>query len=79
MVFHLRLDRIVKNNPGYIKAVIPSSAYKTNPFDIPTLGIVTSAIVHKDLPDDLVYKMAKVFWKIMQSLQKLKVFGIKLF
>ncbi|MAQ07529.1 MAG: hypothetical protein CMN50_07520 [SAR116 cluster bacterium] len=67
-----RLDRIVKNNPGYIKAVIPSSAYKTNPFDIPTLGIVTSAIVHKDLPDDLVYKMAKVFWENHAEFAKVK-------
>ena len=67
-----RLDRIVKNNPGYIKAVIPSSAYKTNAFDIPTLGIVTSAIVHKDLSDDLVYKMSKVFWENHAEFVKVK-------
>ena len=67
-----RLDRIVKNNPGYIKAVIPSSAYKSNPFNIPTLGIVTSAIVNKDLPDDLVYNMTKVFWDNHAEFVKVK-------
>ena len=51
-----RIDRIVKNNPGYIYGKIPASAYKSLDKDIPTLGIVTSMIVHKDLSDDLVYK-----------------------
>ena len=57
-----RIDRIVKNNPGYIYGKIPAGAYKSVTKDIPTLGIVTSAIVHKDLSNDLVYKMTKVFW-----------------
>jgi len=57
-----RMDRIVKNNPGYIYGNIPASAYKSLDKDVPTLGIVTSMIVHKDLSDDLVYKMTKTFW-----------------
>ena len=40
--------------------------------DIPTLGIVTSAIVNKDLSDDLVYKMTKVFWENHAEFVKVK-------
>jgi TRAP transporter TAXI family solute receptor len=58
-----RIDRIVKNNPGYIHGVIPSGSYKSAPVNIPSLGIVTSMIVNKDLSDDMVYKMTKVFWE----------------
>ena len=67
-----RIDRIVKNNPGYIYGKIPASAYKSLNKDIPTLGIVTSMIVHKDLPTDLVYKMAKVFWDNHSEFVKVK-------
>ena len=57
-----RIDNIVKNNPGYIYGNIPASAYKSLDKDVPSLGIVTSMIVHKDLSDEMVYKMTKVFW-----------------
>ena len=67
-----RIDRIVKNNPGYIYGKIPASAYKSLDKDIPTLGIVTSAIVNKDLSDDLVYKMTKVFWDNHAEFVKVK-------
>ena len=53
---------MVKNNPGYIYGNIPASAYKSLDKDVPSLGIVTSMIVHKDLSDEMVYKMTKVFW-----------------
>ena len=67
-----RIDRIVKNNPGYIYGKIPASAYKSLNKDIPTLGIVTSAIVNKDLSDDLVYNMTKVFWENHAEFVKVK-------
>ncbi len=49
-----------------------ASAYKSLDKDIPTLGIVTSAIVNKDLSDDLVYKMTKVFWDNHAEFVKVK-------
>ena len=57
-----KLSEIIKANPGYIHGNIPASAYASLSKDVPSLGIVTSMIVHKDLPDDLVYNMAKSFW-----------------
>ena len=57
-----KLKQILKENPGYFPGVIPKGVYKSVTKDLNSLGIVVNAIVHKDLPDDLVYKMCKVFW-----------------
>ena len=58
-----KLGQIIKANPGYIRGAITAGAYEGVDKDIPTLGIVTNMIVNKDLPDDLVYNMTKVFWE----------------
>jgi TRAP transporter TAXI family solute receptor len=57
-----KLQQILKDNPGYIPGVMPKGVYESVNHDIKTLGIVTNMVVSKDLPDDLVYKMCKVFW-----------------
>jgi len=58
-----KLDEILKANPGYIPGKMPKGVYKSIESDLHTLGIVTNMVVSKDLPDDLVYKMCKVFWE----------------
>ena len=58
-----KLDAIIKANPGYIPGVMPKGVYKSIDQDTLTLGIVTNMVVSKDLPDDLVYNMCKVFWE----------------
>ncbi len=58
-----KLESILKANPGYITGHMPKGVYKSLDQDLNTLGIVTNMVVHKDLPDDLVYKMCKVFWE----------------
>ncbi|NQW09255.1 MAG: TAXI family TRAP transporter solute-binding subunit [Alphaproteobacteria bacterium] len=57
-----KLEAIIEANPGYIRGAITAGAYEGVDKDIPSLGIVTNMIVNKDLPDDLVYNMTKVFW-----------------
>ena len=57
-----KLQQILKDNPGYIPGMMPKGVYESVDKDIKTLGIVTNMVVSKDLPDDLVYKMCKVFW-----------------
>jgi hypothetical protein len=42
--------------------MMPKGVYESLGADLHTLGIVTNMVVHKDLPDDLVYNMCKVFW-----------------
>jgi len=58
-----KLDEIIKANPGYIPGMMPKGVYESIGEDLNTLGIVTNMVVHKDLPDDLVYNMCKVFWE----------------
>lgn len=58
-----KLEQILKANPGYIRGAMPKGVYKSVDKELLTLGIVTNMVVHKDLPDDLVYKMCKVFWE----------------
>jgi TRAP transporter TAXI family solute receptor len=57
-----KLDEIIKANPGYIPGMMPKGVYESLGENLHTLGIVTNMVVHKDLPDDLVYNMCKVFW-----------------
>lgn len=58
-----KMEEIIAANPGYITGRIPAGAYEGVTEDIPSLGIVTNMVVHKDLSDDLVYEMSKVFWE----------------
>jgi TRAP transporter TAXI family solute receptor len=57
-----KLNEIIAANPGYIPGLMPAGVYDSVKDDTFTLGIVTNMVVHKDLPDDLVYNMCKVFW-----------------
>ncbi len=58
-----KLKEILAANPGYIPGMMPKGVYKSLDRDLDTLGIVTNMVVHKDLPEELVYKMCKVFWE----------------
>ena len=57
-----KLEAILKANPGFIPGKMPKGVYKSIGEDLHTLGIVTNMVVHKDLPEELVYNMCKVFW-----------------
>ncbi len=46
-----------------IATKIPKGTYEGLDTDVPTLATATVMVVNKDLPEDLVYKMCKVFWK----------------
>jgi TRAP transporter TAXI family solute receptor len=56
------IDKILKENPGYLSTVIPTSAYKGTTADVATLGVVTVLVINKDVPDDVAYNMAKALW-----------------
>ena len=58
-----KLDSILAANPGFIPGSMPKGVYKSVDQDLHTLGIVTNMVVHKDLPEDLVYTMCKTFWE----------------
>ena len=67
-----KLDEIIKANPGYIPGMMPKGVYESLGEDLHTLGIVTNMVVHKDLSDDLVYNMCKVFWANHASFVEVK-------
>ncbi len=57
-----KLQSILDANPGFIQGKMPAGVYAGIDDDLSTLGIVTNLVVSKDLSDDLVYQMCKVFW-----------------
>ena len=57
-----KLQEIIDANPGFIPGLMPAGIYESLDKDIETLGIVTNMVVSKDLSDDVVYNMCKVFW-----------------
>jgi TRAP transporter TAXI family solute receptor len=57
-----KLQTILDANPGFITGKMPAGVYTSLDKDINTLGIVTNLVVSKDLPDEMVYNMCKVFW-----------------
>ena len=66
------MDKFMKDNPGYIRTMIPKSAYEGLTEDVPTIGAVTVLVVGKDVPDDVVYNMAKVMWENHAEFAKVK-------
>jgi uncharacterized protein len=54
--------KILADNPGFVPGVMPKGVYKSLDRNLDTLGITVNMVVHKSLPNDIVYKMCKVFW-----------------
>jgi hypothetical protein len=57
------IEGILKDNPGLVRVTIPKSAYEHMEQDVQTVGVPCVLIVHEDVPDDLVYGLAKAFWE----------------
>ena len=57
-----KYKQILADNPGFVPGVMPKGVYKSLDRDLNTLGITVNMVVHKDLPDDLVYNMCKTLW-----------------
>lgn len=66
------MSKFMKENPGYIETVIPTTAYENMEADVPTLGVVTILVVNKEVPDDIVYNMAKALWDNHAEFAKVK-------
>lgn len=67
---------ILQNEPGYLIKVIPANTYPGVNTDTATLGTDTQFICHKDLPDDLVYKITKLFYEEVPKFKEaFKQFG----
>jgi TRAP transporter TAXI family solute receptor len=67
-----KMEGIIKNNPGVIATKMPKGVYEGLDHDVPTLATATVMVVNKDVPDDLVYNMCKVFWKEHDTFAQVK-------
>ena len=67
---------IVQNEPGYLIKFIPANTYPGVDTDTVTLATDTQFVCHKDLPDDLVYKITRLFYEEVPKFKKaFKQFG----
>jgi TRAP transporter TAXI family solute receptor len=57
-----KMSTLLDMNPAFIRAVIPQHAYEGLTADVPTIAVAATLVVHKDLPEALVYQMARAFW-----------------
>jgi TRAP transporter TAXI family solute receptor len=63
-----QLAQVLKEIPGSAPFVIPKATYGSLERDVHTVGIPVVMIVHKDVPDDLVYRLVRSFWEHGQDL-----------
>ena len=56
--------------PFYVKVVIPKGTYNGMDEDAQTIAVKATLIVHKDLPDDLVYELTKILYENIDELAK---------
>ncbi len=67
-------DTFIKQNPGFVKHTIKAGTYKNLAADAHTVAAPTVLITHKDVSDDVAYKVAKVIWDNHAELVKVNKF-----
>jgi len=63
-----QLRQVLAKIPGSATFVIPKATYGSLERDVQTVGIPVVMIVHKDVPDDLVYRLVRSFWERSREL-----------
>jgi TRAP transporter TAXI family solute receptor len=61
---------IRKALPEISRSTVPAQTYPTQERDYPTIGLYNFAVVHKDLPDDFVYRIVKAVFDSREELVK---------
>ncbi|MGB3742365.1 MAG: TAXI family TRAP transporter solute-binding subunit [Castellaniella sp.] len=70
VVVPIPADVVAKiNNPAYQAAVIPGDTYDGMTGDVATVAVPNFLVTSKDVPDDLVYQMTKVFYEQLDTLK----------
>lgn len=57
-----RMEQLIHSNPHYKKEMIPRKTYDLDK-DIATVSTKAMLIVHKDVPEDVVYKLTKTIYE----------------
>lgn len=66
------MQKILDMEPGLMATEIPKTAYKGMEEDVPAVGTVTSIVIHKDVPDELAYKIVKTLYANWPKLKEVK-------
>lgn len=56
--------------PFYVKVIIPAGTYKGMTEDTQTIAVKATLVVHKDLPDEVVYEITKILYENIDELAK---------
>ncbi len=65
------IDALVAERPYYRKAVIPGGMYPNHPDDIQTFGVGATFVTSADVPDEVVYEIAKAVLGNLDDFRKL--------
>jgi TRAP transporter TAXI family solute receptor len=65
------IDKLVAENSYYRKAVIPANMYKGTDYDVTTFGVGATFVTSADVPDDVVYVVAKAVMSNIDDFKKL--------
>jgi TRAP transporter TAXI family solute receptor len=61
--------------PGFVEVTIPGGTYRNMPNDYKTIGVYFHQFTHKDVSEELIYNITKVFWENEKEFQALGVWG----
>lgn len=56
------IQKLIDTFPYYTQVIIPPNTYKGQDLSVATIGVKATFIVRSDLPDDVVYKIAKLLF-----------------
>ncbi len=65
------IDRLVNDNPYYRVATIPGGMYSGNSRDTTTFGVGATFVTSKDVPEDVVYVVAKAVMENIDDFKRL--------
>ncbi len=65
------IDKLVKVNPFYVKAIIPGGMYRGNPDDIETFGVKATVVTSSQISDDIVYNITKAVFSDFDNFKTL--------
>jgi hypothetical protein len=65
------INKLIKEDPYYVKAIIPGGMYRGNPDDITTFGVKATLVASKDVPDDVIYNVTKAVFSDLDNFKTL--------
>lgn len=65
------VDKLIKENPYYRKAIIPGGMYRGNPSDVVTFGVGATFLTTTAMSEDVVYEVVKAVFSDIDGFRRL--------